>query len=184
MPAHINYETTQIIFYKFVCDEPEVQSCYVGHTTNFNRRRCNHKSICHNIKNKQYNNKIYKTIRENGGWNNWKMIEIDRKICLDKLDACKIEQQYIDDLRANMNTRNTSFDDKTWRSINKLKFVEYMKQYYLNNKNEKIEKKYKTPKFPCECGGKYSYKDKSRHLKTSKHQKYCKTILPFCKSLK
>ena len=40
MPAHINYETTPIIFYKFVCENPEIKNCYVDHTTNFNRRKC------------------------------------------------------------------------------------------------------------------------------------------------
>jgi hypothetical protein len=44
MPAHINYETTQIIFYKFVCENPEIKSCYVGHTTNFQQRKRSHKS--------------------------------------------------------------------------------------------------------------------------------------------
>ena len=50
MPAHINYETTPIIFYKFVCENPEIKSCYVGQTTNFQQRKSSHKYRCNNEK--------------------------------------------------------------------------------------------------------------------------------------
>ena len=46
MPAHIKYQITPIIFYKFVCKNPEIKSCYVGHTTNFNNRKNQHKYCC------------------------------------------------------------------------------------------------------------------------------------------
>jgi hypothetical protein len=161
MPAHINYETTPIIFYKFVCEDPEIKSCYVGHTTNFMNRRRQHK-YCYNGNHcKEHNYKIYTTIRENGGWNNWTMIEIDRKICLDNSDTCKIEQKYIEELQANMNT-HFAFRKQT--------------QYNLDN-IEEITKR-RVQQFKCECGGKYLYPHKTRHFKSLKHLKYCETNLP------
>ena len=45
---------------------------YVGHTTNFTRRKNCHKSCCNN-ENKQ--SKLYKMIRENGGFVMFRMIE-------------------------------------------------------------------------------------------------------------
>ena len=127
MPAHINYETTPIIFYKFVCENPEIKSCYVGHTSNFQQRKGAHKHNCTKLNNEKYNLKLYKIIRENGGWNNWKMVEIDRQICLDKSDACKIEQKYIEDLQANMNSCFASRNDKQYEIDNKIKIAERKK---------------------------------------------------------
>lgn len=125
MPAHINYETTPVIFYRFICENPEISSCYVGHTTNFLQRRRQHKHACLNEKSTSFNLKIYKIIRENGGWDFWKMVEIERRICLDKIDACKIEQQFIELYQSDMNGHFAH------RNQN-----EYAKQYYLNNKEQ------------------------------------------------
>ena len=53
---------------------------YVGHTTNWDKRKCKHKYNCYAEKNGHYNLKLYKMIRENGGWENFKMIEIEKNI--------------------------------------------------------------------------------------------------------
>jgi hypothetical protein len=187
MPAHINYETTPIIFYKFVCENPEIKSCYVGHTTNFNRRKTEHKSCCNNNNCTNYKLKVYQIIRENGGWDNWKMVEVNRRICLDKIDAYKKEQQYIEELQTNMNMINAYSNKEEYRKKyvlkNKETLSEQSKKYYLNNKEHRKDyhKNYKlknaeklTQKFDCECGGKYTYANKSEHLKTLNHLKYCK----------
>ncbi len=164
MPAHINYETTPIIFYKFVCENPEIKSCYVGHTTNFMNRRRQHKGQCNNNISTKYGFKVYQTIRDNGGWTKWKMVEINRQICLDKIQACKTEQQYIEELQSDMNMKN-AYTNKN----------EYQKSYDKKYKLKKAEKN--KQKFDCECGGKYTFEHKSRHLKSLKHLKYCKNIL-------
>ena len=55
---------------------------------------------------------------------------------------------------------------KEYREQNKEQFKDYMKEYYDEYKdkiNEKIE---------CECGGKYTFCHKSRHLKSKKHLDY------------
>tara|TARA_R110002126_G_scaffold232362_2_gene376821 strand:+ start:380 stop:889 length:510 start_codon:yes stop_codon:yes gene_type:complete len=169
MPAHINYQTTPIIFYKFVCEDPEIQSCYVGHTTNFMNRRRSHKYNCININSSDHNFKIYQIIREHGGFENWKMVEIDRQICFDKSDACKIEQKYIEALQSNMNVKNAYLDIQHRTA--------YLKQYRLDN-IEKIATR-SAQKFDCECGGNFTCGNKSFHFKTLKHLKYCEINLPF-----
>jgi len=51
---------------------------YIGNTTNFKQRKSAHKTCCNNENTNQYNYKVYKTIRENGGWKMFKMIEIEK----------------------------------------------------------------------------------------------------------
>jgi hypothetical protein len=51
---------------------------------------------------------------------------------------------------------------------------ERSKKYYIEHKKEILEKQAK--KFDCECGGKYSYKHKTRHERSNKHQEYLATL--------
>ena len=130
MRRKIDYTITPVIFYRFVCKDPTIKNSYVGHTTNFVKRKNNHKVLCHNSDCKEYNWLIYTTIRNNGGWNNWTMIEIDSQIVLNKKEAIKIEQEYINEFSNNMNTQNSyceytlSERSKLYRKINKEKIAE------------------------------------------------------------
>ena len=142
----IDYSITPISFYKFVCEDEKVVSTYVGHTTNFRIRKNVHKSGCNNEKCKQFNYKIYQTIRANGGWDNWRMIEIKSQLCESKRHAENIEQELIDQYKAELNT-NKAFSGETkkeyWKQYvkdNKEKIVEYRKQYHLENRNKIIER--------------------------------------------
>lgn len=55
-----------------------------------------------------------------------------------------------------------------WFSENKEHRAEYNKQYYADNKDA-ISKQHNQI-FVCECGGKYTAGNKSRHSKSTKHQ--------------
>lgn len=204
MPAHINYSITPIIFYKFVCENPEIKSCYVGHTTNFQQRKSSHKSRCHTEQSLKYNLQIYKTIRENGGWNQWKMIEVGRRICLDLPNCLKIEQEYIEELQANLNSRFASrtkkqysidnkdiiaLKNKKYNSENKEKISERKKIYNIENKDHisKKQKEYslnnkkhleaiRNQPFECPCGSHYTHSNRQRHFKSKKHTDYLETI--------
>ena len=70
----IDYGNTH--FYKIVCKDTNVKSLYVGHTTDFTKRKSQHKHLCCAENDKRYNVHVYEFIRENGGWDNWDMIEI------------------------------------------------------------------------------------------------------------
>ena len=106
------------------------------------------------------------------------MVEIGRQLCLDKSDACKIEQKYIEELQADMNTyKAVQWSAQTYVKYhkqytidNKEKILEKCKQYRLNN-IEKINKHNN-----CECGGNYLYRNFARHLKSQKHKNYLATI--------
>jgi hypothetical protein len=55
----------------------------VGSTTNFTKRKYNHKNAVFNDKNKGHHLKLYVSIRENGGWESWDMIKICDYPCND-----------------------------------------------------------------------------------------------------
>jgi hypothetical protein len=134
-----NYAKT--IIYKLVnYDYPEL--VYVGSTTNFTKRKQNHKQICYNEKSKKHNLKVYEMIRENGGWENWNMIKICDYPCENKREAELEEDRYMTELKSNMNSNRASRTHKQYYEDNKEKIQEYKKDYYEDNK-EKIQDKMK-----------------------------------------
>lgn len=97
--TNINYQNSLI--YKICCKNPNIKDVYIGSTTNFKSRKNQHKSCCNNINNKSHNNYKYEFIRNNGGWNNWDMILIEKFPCNDSLELHKKEQEYIDEYNKN-----------------------------------------------------------------------------------
>ena len=91
---------SKTIIYKIVCNDLTIKDCYIGHTINMTKRKCVHKSRCHNEKAKHYNTKIYKIIRQNGGWSNWSMILVEKFPCRDKHEACKREREIFEETDA------------------------------------------------------------------------------------
>jgi hypothetical protein len=98
---------SRTVIYKLVCNDIAVKDFYVGHTTGFSNRKWVHKNDCNNPnKNK---NKIYTIINENGGWDNWKMVEIEKFSCKDGNEARAREKHFADLLQPTMNTIETKF---------------------------------------------------------------------------
>ena len=98
----IDYSNT--VFYKIYCKDPAVKDLYVGHTTNFVQRKYQHKRTCIKENDVNHHCKVYKFIRENGGWDNWKMVMIGYKDCYDHYEARKTEQKYFETLKATLNS--------------------------------------------------------------------------------
>ena len=99
-----NMDYSKTIIYKIVSNDLNINDVYVGHTTNFIKRKAHHKSHCNNINSKKHNLKVYKTIRENGNWDNWNMVEIEKYPCNDSNEACARERYYYELLNAKLNT--------------------------------------------------------------------------------
>ena len=126
MKKVIDYTSREIIFYKFICNDPTIISTYVGHTINFTDRKGRHKTNCLNENSKSYNYLLYKIIREQGGWDNWTMFEIERKIVSSKQEALQNEQRLIDLQVEKLNVCNAVF--------NKKKHLENKRNFWHNNK--------------------------------------------------
>jgi hypothetical protein len=96
-----------LVIYKIVCKDLTVKDVYVGSTTDFVRRKSEHKR--HSTSNsfsyiRTANTKLYNTIKSNGGWDNWDMIEIEKCPCSDANEAHSRERYYIEQLNATLNT--------------------------------------------------------------------------------
>ena len=89
------------IIYKITCKDPDVKDIYVGHTTNFVQRKKAH-CISSNLPSSQC--KLYKTIRENGGWANWNMDIVHFFSCANQQEARIKEQEFFVSLQATLNS--------------------------------------------------------------------------------
>ena len=168
-----NYSNT--IIYKLVCNDYEIKDVYVGSTTDFTKRKSAHKSICNNVNHKYYNNKTYKIIRENGGFSNWSMLQIELFPCNNKREAEARERYWFDELKSNLNINKPYTSDTEKKNDHK--------KYYEENKDEILN--YQKIKFVCAiCDGKYTKRHKSTHAKTCKHKNFMNLQLNIIKQEK
>ena len=160
----IDYSKT--IIYKIVCNDLNITDVYVGHTTNFINRKAKHKSDCNNPNSKSYNFKIYNTIRNNGGFENWSMIEIEKfQDCNDINEASAKERYYYEVLNAKLNSNCPGRNNKEYKK-------EYNREYYEKNK-DKINTHY-----ICDiCNGRYTHNNRIKHINTEKHQTELNNLL-------
>ena len=152
---------SKIIFYKIYCKDKNIKEAYIGSTKNFKQRKWLHKTAC-NEGNKSINNKckVYKFIRENGGWDNWVMVKLESKVCKDIIERRAIERKYIEELQKPLNKR---IPGRSKEEYNK----EYMKTYVWNTPHSKT---YYIQKYYCkECEEELSKANKKRHEKSARH---------------
>jgi len=98
-----NIDYSKTIIYKIVCEDLAVKDVYIGSTTNYTKRKWNHKCYCNSKSYKYKDRLIYKVINDNGGWENWEMIEIEKYPCVDGNESTKRERHYYELLNATMN---------------------------------------------------------------------------------
>ena len=137
----IDYQKT--LHYKIVCNDLTVQHVYNGATTDFTRRKAQHKDYCRNVSNKTtklYNMKIYTIIREHGGWDNWTMVLLEYYPCNSKLESSIRERYWYEELNSTMNcqvpNRNHAEYRKEWDKNNQDKIKNQKNKYRANNKDK------------------------------------------------
>ena len=181
MPRHpINYDN--VCFYKIVCKDLTIKDIYVGHTTDFAARKSQHKNTSKNRNGRDANTMLYKFVFDNGGWDNFDMILIEKTKCDDKLDALKKERKYIEEFNATLNQCIPSRTKKQWEEDNEehiknKKKIDYQekriykldkaKEYYKQNTDKC--KEWKNGKTLCECGIEYTNANKARHERSQYH---------------
>ena len=164
----INYSNT--IIYKLVCNDLDIKDTYVGHTTNFIKRKASHKERCNDENGNKYHLKVYQIMRRNGGWDNWSMIEIEKFPCNDHNEATKQERYWYELLNANMNKLNPNRTKKEYQDANRDYLLMKKREYHEKNKEEINLKRSVT--YPCICGCSYTLRHKARHEKSKKHQEF------------
>ena len=129
-----NYSTSSI---QKICGiNTEIKDTYIGSTTNFRDRKYHHKGKCHNSNDTHYNLNVYKFIRENGGWTNWEIKEVET-VDHDYFNtslAREREAFWFKELNATLNNNipNQSHREscKMWYKKNPEYFHDYGIEYY------------------------------------------------------
>jgi hypothetical protein len=155
-------KTRDYVFYKLCCDDCE--DIYIGSTSNFANRKNQHKQSINNLNCKNYNSYKAQFIREHGGWDNWRMIQIDSKNNITKREAEMYEEELRQKYKPTLNTiksyttreeelehykeynktrdpEDNKIRCKQYREANKEKVSERKKQWYLENKEEYNKKR-------------------------------------------
>lgn len=139
MPYKVaNYKNGKIYKIEHL-EKPEL--VYIGSTTQFNRRKANHKRACNNITGSSYNYKLYDMIRLNGGWNEFKMMVIKEYSCNNKTELLIEEEKHRKEYQASLNKirayrteEETKQYNKEYATDNITKIIEYQNKWRNDNK--------------------------------------------------
>lgn len=123
-----NTEEKLYLFYRISCFDKNVTDCYIGSTTDITKRRYTHKCMCVNMKYNHMLKKLYEAINAHGGWNNWAMNVIDKKVC-SKVEARIHETKLMDEHNSTLN-KNRAF-------ITKEETLELQKKWCIEHKEQK-----------------------------------------------
>jgi hypothetical protein len=143
----VEMDYSQTIIYKICCKDPNITDIYIGHTTNFTKRKNSHKTSCSNENDKKYKQYVYEFIRNNGGWENWTIVQIENINCKDKREAEATEHYWIESLNATLNSNKPyskckeepKLYKKIWYEEKKDYILQKAKNNYEENKEQKLE---------------------------------------------
>ena len=171
------------IVYKLFCKDADATEFYIGSTKEFHRRQLNHKTLCNNEKRKNYNLKVYKYIRDNGGYDKFDYEILELGEYENKYQLQERERFFINTLKPTLNNYIPNRTLKEYYQDNKEIKKEYAKEYSDNNR-EKINKRQKEyrvnnrekinekrkEKIECKvCNCMIMRTYKARHNRTQKH---------------
>ena len=164
---------------------------YVGSTTKhyLSSRLVEHK----NMSKYRPNIRVYKSICDNGGWENHAIILIEHCDCNSKDELHRKEREFIVSLKPIGNIVIPMRTKKEWTLDNKEKIKQNKKEYHIDNKEkinqkakqyhivnkEKLNQKSKqyyidnkeklNQKSNCSCGRTYTHNSRARHNKSKFH---------------
>lgn len=171
----IDYSKT--IIYKLVCNDLSITDCYVGHTTGFTKRKATHKSNCRNENSKEYNHKVYQFMRENGGWDNWNMVQIEEYNCNNKREAESRERYWYEELNGTLNSIYPARTKKEYIEDNKEKIKQQKKEY--DEQNRETQKEYRKQYRDSE-----EYKEKIKQYREQNREKILKQMKQYYQAKK
>ncbi len=152
---------------------------YIGSTCDVGERLNRHKKNCTNPNDIRHNNKLYKYIRENGGWEEWKYeildeIEVPLKECEERR---KCEQDYITKYDA-INKLNTFKAFRTEEDrLNRFKIYRLNNFEKCSEKDKRIGKiRYERDKEKMLGQAKLNYEKNKDKIKERTGEKICCNI--------
>ena len=150
---------TTYFIYKICCNDNTCADFYIGSTQNVRLRKSQHKRSCITESDKSFTRLIYTKIRENGGWDNWRMVVLEEMPNTTLIQARIREEHYRVELQATLNMCSAY----SGLSYNELPKSEYFKQYYETNK-DKMDEQQKT------------YREENKDIISEKSKAYRETI--------
>ena len=163
------------VVYKIECKDKSNPHIYIGSTTNLKSRKWDHKKRYTQPYRYGHKLKLYETMRENGGWDNFEFSPIEELIGVTKLQAHIREQFWIDYYKPNLNSKNAFTDQKQYKEDNKERFRVTNKIRYEQIKDEINAKR--REKYTCECGKSLRKDQRIIHDKSNSHILYIKSLL-------
>ena len=167
--------------YKLV--SPHTDKIYVGSTC---KERLCQRLASHKSKYKFWvkdNNNGYNTSFILFDLGDVEIILLETVNCNTKDELLKKEREYIDKYKDILVNKDrpiiTKNERKEYRKQhtedNKEEIKQYKKEHYEKNKEEINERRGKI--YNCDCGKEYTLRNKSRHEKSTKHQKYINSLV-------
>jgi len=170
--------------------DKSLKMIYRGSTEDFERRKRQHISACYS-EGEKYNYRVYKYIREHGGWDKFEMVKFATVGCKDKRELeTEYERAIIEaipkEFRLNDiipgRTRKEYYEerrkDPVYREKEKKRNRERKREKRKDPKYREKEKKrmreWKKQKYTCGCSPdkELTIGHKAKHERTSKHQKW------------
>jgi hypothetical protein len=191
MPSKsIDYSKT--VIYKIVCNDLLITDIYVGSTTRFTLRKNRHKSAC-NSSAKASEFKVYKIIRDNGGWDNWSMIQIEEFPCVNGNEARARERYWYERLNPTLNAVRPKLTEEEIENYHTISYHRQLELHGTDYNKKRAQRRlelhpdynqtcyrrrlelhpdYNKTKYLCECGAHIRADGKIKHNKSLKHQNY------------
>ena len=180
--ASDNSKVSTYVMYKICPKNKELGLCYIGQTNNFVERKRHHiKNTTSESDEKHYHLKHYVAIRENGGWDQWEMVEIEKIVGKTRLESRMREQELIEEYNANLNSVSAYISEEQrkatkkaitekYREENKELLKEQTKKYKEDHKDIIAEqmKKYRAE-------NKEKIKEKTKEYKENNKEKHDET---------
>ena len=121
---------------------------YIGSTKNFTQRKASHKASCLYESRATHNCLLYRTIRENGGWNCCTMIPVKEIEVESKTQAHIAEEATRIEYNAQMNTRRAHRTEEELKEDKRQyqqtdAYKESMKKYQQTDAYKEYQKQYK-----------------------------------------
>ena len=191
-----NVELKDYSIYKIYSDFHD--DFYIGSTINLHRRIISHKTSCNNQNDHKYNLKIYKTIRENGGWDKWQIVEIDKLINVTSIQARQSEEEWRVKIDAKLNSQRAyiSKEDRDnnkkeylieYTKLNKEKIYKQRHEYIINNpekiRQQRHDEYIRNRERYKETSKKYR-EENQEQLKSKKHEEYEKNRVKYIERAK
>jgi len=168
---HSSSHIDNYVMYKIYPKDTNLNYCYIGHTNNFLFRKQQHKLPCINDDHNKVHLKLYQTIRQTGGWDEWEMVELEKFNGKTKLEARMREQELIKQYNANLNTLNAYITEDERKATKKAITEKYREENKELLKEQTKKYKQEHADIIAEQMKKYRTENKEKILEKSKEYK-------------